>query len=507
MCQPPLTLKREVAQKNPSEAEVDFLQADYNVEIKQKSEEKVKQEVKHRNSVVSQSGTNTGPIVQVCFGSGTVIGCLVDSGAELTCLDKSMLDIPGLNAIKPNVSLCSPLCSCVTSAKMVSVLARLVDSDTPVHLMCAITDQLNGQALLSLKDYEILNSTGKVLVPASIVTNTGLLYTNPELTEEQNKVRILELKASLNKLKVNQSDKLSSVELLTASGENKEEFVALQRADESLKTCWMQAKSADEKATPFLTKDDVLYHRAALSGFEVDQLVVPTAKRQMVLDRSHCGEWASHFSARNTQKRLSAYFYWPKIKAQVQTFVTTCELCQKERRKTKADRVPIKIVERPEEAFSHVAIDVCGPFDPKSSAGHAYILVIICLNSRWMEAIPLKDLSAKSTCDALLEVFTRMSVPRTITSDNATNFIAALSHELFKRLGIEIRHATPFHPMGNAVCERSIADLKRGLHKVFISDKPRRWHKLLPYIVWSHNELPHSTTGLSPHHLVFGRIP
>ncbi|GFX52671.1 hypothetical protein TNCV_3979741 [Trichonephila clavipes] len=52
-------------------------------------------------------------------------------------------------------------------------------------------------------------------------------------------------------------------------------------------------------------------------------------------------------------------------------------------------------------------------------------------HSRWPEAIPLKSLTAKSTWEALLEIFSRTGIPEVIVMDNATNFTASLTHLFF----------------------------------------------------------------------------
>jgi hypothetical protein len=44
------------------------------------------------------------------------------------------------------------------------------------------------------------------------------------------------------------------------------------------------------------------------------------------------------------------------------------------------------------------------------------------------------------------------------------------------------------------------------LHHVLVSDKPREWGEKLPYLLSAYNETPHSTTGLSPYHLIFGHV-
>ena len=123
-----------------------------------------------------------------------------------------------------------------------------------------------------------------------------------------------------------------------------------------------------------------------------------------------------------------------------------------------------------------------------------------------MEALPLKTLTAKEACDALLIMFTRIGIPRILVSDNATNLISGLNKELYSRIGITLRNSTPLHPEGNSMVERWNQSLKKMLHHVVTSDRPREWHLTLPFLLWAYREIPNETTGLSPFQLVYGRV-
>jgi len=84
--------------------------------------------------------------------------------------------------------------------------------------------------------------------------------------------------------------------------------------------------------------------------------------------------------------------------------------------------------------------------------------------------------------------------------------VAGLTQELYRRLGIELRCSTPYHPEGNSLVERWNQSLKNMLHHVMISDHPRNWDRKLPYLLWAYREIPNATTGLSPYQLVYGRV-
>ncbi|GFX26527.1 retrovirus-related Pol polyprotein from transposon 17.6 [Trichonephila clavipes] len=127
-------------------------------------------------------------------------------------------------------------------------------------------------------------------------------------------------------------------------------------------------------------------------------------------------------------------------------------------------------------------------------------------HSRWPEAIPLKSLTAKSTCEALLEIFSRTRIPEVIVMDNATNFTASLTQEFLKILGACPRFSTPYHPEGNGLIERWNQTLKNMLHHI-IREEGRSWHRHIPFLLWAYREVPNATTGTPPFLLMYGRDP
>jgi len=121
-------------------------------------------------------------------------------------------------------------------------------------------------------------------------------------------------------------------------------------------------------------------------------LVVPLLLRTHLVLISH---QQGHFGSSKTYKKLIVLFFWPGIKKMVTNVCKQCPDCQRQRRVTVLDRIPIKHVERPPTAFDVISIDCAGPIDPPSSRGHHFVLVMIDHCTRWPECIPLKSLTAK----------------------------------------------------------------------------------------------------------------
>jgi transposase InsO family protein len=75
-------------------------------------------------------------------------------------------------------------------------------------------------------------------------------------------------------------------------------------------------------------------------------------------------------------------------------------------------------------------------------------------------AYPLKSLSAKATCEALMQVFMTFAVPKVISSDCGSNFTSELTKKVLGKLGCTPRFNTPGHPEAAGLVERCNQSIK-----------------------------------------------
>ncbi|GFT66575.1 retrovirus-related Pol polyprotein from transposon opus [Trichonephila clavipes] len=66
--------------------------------------------------------------------------------------------------------------------------------------------------------------------------------------------------------------------------------------------------------------------------------------------------------------------------------------------------------------------------------------------TRWAEAIPVKEISAKTTYNVLLKIVTQTGFLKMICSDQGTNFTSKLSEAFLSVMGVSPRFSTPRHP-------------------------------------------------------------
>jgi transposase InsO family protein len=114
----------------------------------------------------------------------------------------------------------------------------------------------------------------------------------------------------------------------------------------------------------------------------------------------------------------------------------------------------------PQRRFTHLHVDLVGLL-PTSVEGFKYLFTIIDRSTRWVEAIPVKNIEAATIADALAAGWVScFGVPAVITSDRSTQFRSAVWEALYKRLNIQHITTTAFQPCSNGMVERCHRQLK-----------------------------------------------
>ena len=124
------------------------------------------------------------------------------------------------------------------------------------------------------------------------------------------------------------------------------------------------------------------------------------------------------------------------MKSDTKKFVQTCVSCQ--RAKIHRDNVaPLQRFSLPDIKFSEIHIDLVGPLCESNECNH--LLTVICRYSHHVEAIPLRDTTAKSCADAfILNWVSRFGSPKIIVTDRGPQFTSNLWVELCQFLGAKL---------------------------------------------------------------------
>ncbi|GFX93219.1 retrovirus-related Pol polyprotein from transposon opus [Trichonephila clavipes] len=168
-----------------------------------------------------------------------------------------------------------------------------------------------------------------------------------------------------------------------------------------------------------------------------------------------------HLGEQKTKQRKKYSFYWPTIKQDVKRFYESCKIVQLRKPITYRDRIPIQPLVRPEIHFELGSVDCIGPLEPPSRTNPHFINCAVDLCTRWAEAIPVKEISAKTTCNVLLKIFTQTGFPKMICSDQGANFTSKLSEAFLSVMGVSPRLFTPGHPEMEKYLEDLIEKLRK----------------------------------------------
>ena len=165
--------------------------------------------------------------------------------------------------------------------------------------------------------------------------------------------------------------------------------------------------------------------------------MVPPVYRQNILCLAHDTPLVGHLGVNKTYHKILNHFYWPGVRKDVKQVCRACYTCQMVGNPNQKPPVaPLKPIPAIQEPFSQIIIDCVGSL-PKTKAGNQYLLTIICVSTQLPEAIPLRNIKAPNTVKALVKFFTFVGLPRSIQSDQGSNFMSGLFQEVMVQLNIQ----------------------------------------------------------------------
>lgn len=233
------------------------------------------------------------------------------------------------------------------------------------------------------------------------------------------------------------------------------------------------------------------------------QVVVPVEYRSLILALAHDHPCSGHLGITKTYSRILQYFFWPKLRAEIKAYCSSCDTCQKVGKPNQvippAPLYPIPVMKEP---FEKILIDCVGPL-PKTKAGNQFLLTIMCTATRFPEAIPLRRITTPVVVKALTKYFTTFGLPKVIQTDQGTNFTSKLFSQVVKMLGIQHVLSSSYHPQSQGAIERFHQTLKNSLKKYCV-DSGREWDEGVPLVMFALREAEQEALGFSPAQLVFG---
>ena len=253
-----------------------------------------------------------------------------------------------------------------------------------------------------------------------------------------------------------------------------------------------------KQARSYCLIEERLYRRTS----EGPKLWIPTNKCNRLLYLTHDGN--GHYDAEATYLLLRNRVWWKGMYKDVRQYVKTCLNCQRRR--------PLKqtIYRPPAQApvsglWNTISIDFAGPL-PKTIRQNRYILIAIEHVTNWPIARAFKDALASTVTTFLQQnVIDAYEVPKTILSDNRSQFVALHTRQFAHAYDIKWKTTAAYNPQGNGRIERMVRTIKDSIAKM-AADDTKNWDTLLPVAIRGYRTRE-TRDRPSPFFLMFGSQP
>jgi hypothetical protein len=178
-----------------------------------------------------------------------------------------------------------------------------------------------------------------------------------------------------------------------------------------------------------------------------NKLCVPVSFiRLLFLQEAHEGGLMGHFGVKKTEDVLAAHFFWPKMRHDVERYVSRCTTCNKAKSRLNPHGLCMPLL-IPSVPWENISIDfVLGL--PRTKRGRDIIFVVVVHFSKMAHFIPChKSDNASHVADLFFtEIVLLHGVPNTIVSDRDAKFQSYFWRSLWFKLETKLLFSTTYQP-------------------------------------------------------------
>ncbi|KAJ9541969.1 hypothetical protein OSB04_028475 [Centaurea solstitialis] len=229
------------------------------------------------------------------------------------------------------------------------------------------------------------------------------------------------------------------------------------------------------------------------------------AAQQTLLDEAHKSRFSIHPGATKMYRDLRTGYWWPGMKRDVARYVESCLTCLKVKAEHQRPHGKMQPLEIPEWKWENITINLITKL-PKTPRKFDAIWVIV---DRLTKSALFLAIRESSTAEQLAEIYVKEVVSRhgvlvSIISDQDVRFTSRFWERFHSELGTRLHFSTAYHPQTDGQSERTIQTLEDML-RACVLDFGGSWDTYLPLAEFSYNNSYHSSIGMPPFEMLYGR--
>ena len=253
--------------------------------------------------------------------------------------------------------------------------------------------------------------------------------------------------------------------------------------------------------------DDLLYYYGSYKKSPLSKkLYVPQILVTPTISDAHNAATGGHWAVETTVATLMEQYFWPSMAADVQEFIRKCPTCyilddpnaRRTRSNIHARKVP------PRQGY-RVHADLVGPLH--SITDDKYCLTLVDGLTKWTVLCPIKDKEPDTVAKAIVDNWClNVSHIEHLVSDQGSEFTAKTVQAMADYMKIKLHSTGAYSPKSNGAAERVHRSLGKFL-TIYTNEIGTDWTEWVKALQFSLNTKCHSSTGVSPWYLQYGRFP
>ena len=250
-------------------------------------------------------------------------------------------------------------------------------------------------------------------------------------------------------------------------------------------------------------RDGILYFRNKKYVPRSDRL------RLRIIQLAHDSVAGGHPGRSKCHEVVNRSYWWPSMHQSIKRFIRNCHTCRRSKPSRQRYQGWLRPLPPPERRWRDISMDYVGPLTPSTFMGitYRYILVVIDRLSKMRHFIPITSMEVEDAADAFYQnVWKLHGLPEAMVSDRGPQFVSDFWQLMCKRLKIDAKLSTGYHPETDGQTERANATMEHYL-RAYVNYMQDDWAQWLPGAEFASNNTDSSSILASPFLANFGQHP